>query len=85
MAFYMIKMPHIFYCKILDDLMHENESYESFCTNLFTGSQWAHWICAAAICQNLNIPINIVTPAHQSVVHMFHDCKYVEIILIANG
>ena len=27
----------------------------------------------------------IVTPAHGSVVHMFHECKDVKIILIANG
>ena len=81
----MIKRPHIFYCKIVDDLMRENESYESFCTNLFTGEWWAHWICAAAICHNWNIPINIVTPSHRSVVCMFHKCKDVKIILIANG
>ena len=81
----MIKRPHIFYCKIVDDLMHENESYESFCTNLFTGEWWAHWICAGAICHNWNIPINIVTPSHGSVVCMFHECKDVKIILITNG
>ena len=81
----MIKRQHIFYHKIVDDLMRENESYESFCTNLFTGEWWAHWICTAAICHNWNIPINIVTPSHRSVVHMFHECKDVEIILIANG
>ena len=81
----MIKRPHIFYCKIVDDLMRENESHELFCTNLFTGSWWAHWICAGAICHNWNILINIVTPAHRLVVCMFHNCKDVEIILIANG
>ena len=37
------------------------------------------------ICHNWNILINIVTPAHQCVVRMFHECKDVEIILIANG
>ena len=64
-AFYMIKRPHIFYCKIVDDLMHKNESHELFYTNLFTGSWWAHWICTGAICHNWNILINIVTPAHR--------------------
>ena len=51
----------------------------------FTGEWWAHWICAGAICHNWNIPINIVTPSHGSVVCMFHECKDVKIILITNG
>ena len=31
------------------------------------------------------MPISIVTPAQASIVHMFHQCENVEIILIANG
>ena len=65
--------------------MQENESYESFITNIFNGSRWGHWICVAAICHNWNVPISIVTPARRSVVHMFHKCENVEIILIVNG
>ena len=81
----MLKRPHIFYRKIVDELIKENESYESFVTNLFNGSCWGHWICVAAICHNWNVPISIVTPAQASIVHMFHQCENVEIILIANG
>ena len=62
-AFYMLKRPHIFYRKIVDELIKENESYESFVTNLFNRSCWDHWICVAAICHNWNVPISIVTPA----------------------
>ena len=79
------KRPHIFYRKIVDELIKENESYKSFITNLFNGSHWGHRICVAAICHNWNVPISIVTPAWASIVHMFHQCENVEIILIANG
>ena len=84
-GFYMLKRPHIFYWRIVDQLMQDNKSYESFITNVINGSCWGDWICAAAISDNWNVPISVVTPAWHSIVLLFHKCEKVEIILIANG
>ena len=63
-----------FYRRIVDQLIQDSESYESFVTNVFNRSHWSDWICVAAICHNWNVPISIVTPAWAAIVPMSHEC-----------
>ena len=84
-ALYMVKRPHVFYPRISDELMHINESYESFVTNIFNGNRWGHYICLSAICHMWNIPIGVVTPYRSSIVNMFHNKEKCVVVVIANG
>ena len=84
-ALYMIKRPDIFYRKVMQTLLDDNESYQSYVINIFKGIRWGEPVIAAALSHMWNIPITIVTPTKHRVVKLFHKSEEAQIVIIANG
>ena len=84
-ALHLINWPHIFYDKVQRQLMEENESYQSYCINIFNGICWGEPIIATALSHMWNVPITIITATKYWVTKLFHESNSSLIVLIANG
>ena len=84
-ALYLINRPHIFFEKVQEQLMHDNESYQSYCINIFNGICWGEPIIAAALSHMWNVPISIITATKYHLIKLFHESNESSIVLIANG
>ena len=65
--------------------MEENESYQSYCINIFNGIQWGEPIIATALSHMWNIPINIITATKYQMIKLFHESDNTDIVVRANG
>ena len=83
-ALHLINRPH-FYEKVQKQLMEENESFQSYCINIFNGIQLGEPIIAAALSHMWNIPINIITATKYQMIKLFHEGDNTNIVVIANG
>ena len=84
-ALYLINRPHIFFEKVQEQLMHDNESYQSCCINIFNGICWGEPIIVAALSHMWNVPISIITATKYHLIKLFHESNESSIVLIANG
>ena len=82
---YLVNHPHIFFNKVQEQLLNEDELYQSYCINIFNGTCWGKPIIAAALSDMCNVPITIVTPTKYRIIKLFHESDNPGIILIANG
>ena len=82
---YLINRPHIFFEKVKEQLMHDNESYQSYCINIFNGICWGEPIIVAALSHMWNVPISIITATKYHLIKLFHESNESSIVLIANG
>ena len=84
-ALYLVNHPHIFFNKVQEQLLNENESYQSYCINIFNGTHWGEPIIAAALSHMWNVAITIVTATKYRSIKLFHKSDKPGIVLIANG
>ena len=84
MVLHMIKHPHVFYSHVLQELLKNIESYESYVRNIFNGTGWGEWICTTVMCHMWNVAVGIVMLYRPTVINMYHKKSKCEIILIAN-
>ena len=84
-ALHLVNQPHIFYEKVQCQLLEENESYQSYCVNIFNGICWGEPIIAAVLSHIWNVPITIIMATKYRVIKLFHESKTSPIVLIANG
>ena len=83
-SFYMARYAHVFFPLVQYDLEND-ESYESYLVNIFDGNLWADDIMIAAIGRMFNLSITIISPRFDEAMHLFHDVKDPDILLIGNG
>ena len=84
-AYYMLKNPDTFYEYAKWYLQDMNESYESYCMNIFYGHIWGDDLVAAAIGKLFNVSVTICSPAFFEPLDLFHDEKDPDVVLILNG
>ena len=84
-ALHLVNQPHIFYEKVQHQLLEENESYQSYCVNIFNGIHWGEPIITAALSHMWNMPITIIMATKYRVIKLFYESKTSPIVLIANG
>ena len=84
-ALYLVNRPHIFFNKVQEQLLNENESYQSYCINIFNGTCWGEPIIAAALSHMWNVAITIVTATKYRIIKLFHKSDKPGVVLIANG
>ena len=84
-ALHLVNHPHIFYKKVEHQLLEENESYQSYCINIFNGICWGEPIITAALSHMWNVPITIITATKYRVIKLFHKSKTSPIVVKANG
>ena len=85
-AFYMLKRPEVFFDYVQYFLEEDEESYESYVTNIFRGDSWGDTTVAAAIGRMFNLTVTIVTPSFYKAQHMMHDVTNdPHIVILANG
>ena len=58
--------------KVQHQLLEENESYQSYCLNIFNGIHWGEPIIAAALSLMWNMPITIIMAMKYRVIKLFH-------------
>ena len=83
-AFYMAHYASVFFPLIQYDLQ-DNESYEGHLINIFDGNVWADDIVITAVSQMFNISITLLSPQFDEAIHVFHNVKEPDIVLIRNG
>ena len=83
-AFYMACYASVFFPLIQYDLQ-DDISYESYLINIFDGNVWVNDIVIAAVSQMFNISITLLSPWFDEAMHVFHDVKEPDIVLIGNG
>ena len=84
-ALYMIRRPHEFFPYVQNQLLEDNESYESYVRNIFTGTTWGDPLCLAAIAKMWNVTITIVSPLIYSPINLFHKEQKPKILIVTNG
>ena len=82
-AYHMLKNADLFYEYVAQELIDDDESYESYVTNIFNGKIWGDDLMASAVSHMWNIPISIVSP-ELNTIHLFHDTTP-KIVIMANG
>ena len=82
-AFHLLRYPEIFYPYIKEDL--GDQSYVSYCRNIYEGNVWGDDIMLAAIAHMWNLSISVIVP-NMEILHIFHD-QYEEpdIVIVSNG
>ena len=83
-ALHLVNWPHIFYKKVQCQLLEENESYQSYCVNIFSRICWGELIITAALSHMWNVPITIIMAMKYRVIKLFHESETSPIVLIAN-
>ena len=70
----------------LEDLEPFTEScYENYLQNIYYNNVCGDLGVLAIIAHMWNVAIDVVSPIHSSVIHIFHDCKVPDIVLVHNG
>ena len=82
---HLLKHANLFYPFVQHDLEVMNESYESYCVNVFTGQVWGDDLILSAIGHMFNIAITIITPCFDKPVALFHEKDIPDVVVIANG
>ena len=82
-ALHLVDQPHIFYEKVQHQLLEENESYQSYCVNIFNSICWGKPIIAAALSHMWNVLITIIMATKFRVIKLFPESK-TSIVLITN-
>ena len=81
----MSKNADTFYEYVVHKLIDSDESYESYCVNIYNGSIWGDDLMPSAICHMWNVSISVITPEIGEVVNLFHDAQEPKVVIIANG
>ena len=81
---HLLKHANLFYPFVQHDLEAMNESYESYCVNVFTGQVWGDDLILSAIGHMFNIAITIITPCFDKPVALFHEKDIPDVVVIAN-
>ena len=84
-AYYLLKNPDTFQEYALWYLEDNNESWESYCMNIYYGNIWADDLVAAAIGKLFNVSVTIVSPAFEKPLNLFHDESDPDVVLVING
>ena len=82
-AHHMVRFPDIFYPYIKGDL--GDQSYVSYCRNIFSGQIWGDDVMLAALGHMWNVSITLLMP-YSDPLHLFHDdLEDPDIVIVANG
>ena len=82
-AFHLVRFPEIFYLYIKEDL--GDQSYVSYCKNIFEESIWGDDVMLAAVGHMWNLSISVVMPFSE-VLHLFHEeYNSPDIVIVVNG
>ena len=82
-ALHLLRFPDVFYPYIKEDL--GDQSYVSYCRNIFKGNIWGDDVMLAAIGHMWNISITLVMP-HSDPLHLFHDnYEDPDLVIVVNG
>ena len=84
-ALHLLKHPDRFYPYAWYDLDATNESYESYCVNIFNGQVWGDDLILSALSHMFNIAITIVSPCFDKPMHLFHEKETPDVVVVANG
>ena len=80
---HLLKHPDIFYPYIKEDL--GDQSYVSYCRNIYKGNVWGDDVMLAAIGHMWNISITVIIP-HSDPLNLFHDnYDNPNIVIVVNG
>ena len=80
---HLLKHPDIFYPYIKEDL--GDQSYVSYCRNIYEGNVWGDDVMLAAIGHMWNVSITVIMP-HSDPLHLFHDnYDNPDIVIVVNG
>ena len=77
--------PEKFYTSIENELIETDESYESYCYNVFHSHCWGDDLIAAAFRDMWNVSISIVSPSFKYAIDLWHNAEEPDIMLIVNG
>ena len=82
-ALHLLRFPDVLYPYIKEDL--GDQSYVSYCRNIFKGNTWGDDVMLAAIGHMWNISITLVMP-HSDPLHLFHDnYEDPDLVIVVNG
>ena len=85
LGLHLLKHAHTLYPYVQQCLEDSNESYESFCVNVFRGNVWGDDFLLAALGHMFNVAVSLVSPCFEDQYDLFHDKKEPDIVVIANG
>ena len=85
LGLHLLKHAHKFYPYVQQCLEDSNESYESFCVNVFQGNVWGDDFLLAALGHMFNVAVSLISPCFEDQYDLFHDKKVPDIVVIANG
>ncbi|MCG8624589.1 MAG: hypothetical protein MJE68_21665, partial [Proteobacteria bacterium] len=84
-ALHMLKHANLFYPYVQQDLLDNNESYESYCVNIFYGKVWGDDFILSALGHMFNVAITLISPCFDQQMDLFHEKQVPDIVVIANG
>ena len=82
---HLLKHANLFYPFVQHDLEAMNESYKSYCINVFNGQVWGDDLILSAIGHMFNIAITIISLCFDKLIHLFHEKETPDVVVIANG